>query len=203
MKGVQIYELYLSLKTHFNVERYNFFLYERKTSAGIDSYINRKDYIYFEAISNKYATEEILPVILSNIIIDKNVYIKYIATERRAHINYIKWVKRNSKLSTVYSADLMAIVDLAKNNNIPIKTIFFPKNTLEHSTLIKLFVQKYIQIETLVILNKSFDFVKNYDKIYHDPLWKEISFLIKKYSLFVTINDNKYNDITKKILLDK
>lgn len=202
MKGVKVYEIYLALKAHFNTLEYDYFLMHGKTKAGVDSYINRKDYLLFEGIAKKYTTDEILPLLLSNFIISRGVYIGYIAKEKRAHRNYTAWIKRTSRLSIIYSSDLRAIVHLAKQNNIPVKEIFLPEKSGVHSTLIKLFIQNYITIETLVLLNRSFPYIEKYDKIYNDPLWEELSLTIKKYSSFVNINDDKYKRITKNILLD-
>lgn len=202
MKGVRVFEIYLALKAHFNDPDYDYFKRNTKTKAGVDSYINRKDYLLFESIANKYASEEVLPLLLSNFIESRNVYIGYIAKEKRAHRNYLKWRKRTSRLSTVYSNDLRAIIKLAKEHNIPVKEIFLPVNQKEHSILIKLYIQEYIQLETLVILNRSFPYVEKYDIMYDDPLWDELSFMVKKYSSFVNINDDKYKGITKNILLD-
>jgi hypothetical protein len=70
------------------------------------------------------------------------------------------------------------------------------KNT-QHSLLIRKYLQKLLSLETLVILDKIFNFTKSYDKILLDPIWESLSLKIKKYSPFLSINKEKYIKIMK------
>ena len=66
----------------------------------------------------------------------------------------------------------------------------------QHSYILKAFYRNSISIETLVILEKLFGYVETYDTAYKDDImWPDLSRIIKKYSPFLNVNKEKYNDI--------
>jgi hypothetical protein len=67
-----------------------------------------------------------------------------------------------------------------------------------HPPLLKKYLGGEISLETLIILEKVFSFVKNFDKNLKDPVWETVSLKIKKYIPFLNINVFQY----KKILRD-
>jgi hypothetical protein len=69
--------------------------------------------------------------------------------------------------------------------------------------LLMCFMQKQITIETMVILNNIFDFIRIWDKkISDDIIYPKISRKIRKYGAFLSVDTKKYKELTKKILLD-
>ena len=51
-----------------------------------------------------------------------------------------------------------------------------------------------LSIEELVIYDKIFSYVKNYDKQLLDPVWETVSLKIKKYSAFINIDVTEYKN---------
>ena len=61
-----------------------------------------------------------------------------------------------------------------------------------------MYLRKAISIETLVILNKLNNYTDELDRLLSDNIiWPDVSRLIKKYSPFLNINQNKYHDILR------
>ena len=57
-----------------------------------------------------------------------------------------------------------------------------------------------LSLETLIILEKIFSFVKKFDKTIKDPVWETVSLKIKKYIPFININIVYYKKILRKIV---
>jgi len=201
MKGQEVYQVYVAIKAHFNT-KYDYFEFNGKTRNLTEfSYINRNDQYSFAKIAKHYSDEQIIPLILSNIVHDKKVWIGWIANEKEADVIYRKWTKKFSRISQIYQQDLHGIKQLSEERGITIKELFIPAKGNTHPAIIKLYVQGYIEFETLIILNQCLHFTKSYDKKYRDSFWREISTGITQYSPFVKINVDKYKDITNHILL--
>ena len=82
-----------------------------------------------------------------------------------------------------------------EDNNIEIKDIFTSSKG-QHPYIIKAYLRKTINIETLVILDKSLNFKDTLNKeINDDILWPDISRLIEKYKPFLKIDTEKYGRI--------
>ena len=72
----------------------------------------------------------------------------------------------------------------------------------QHPKLLGLYMQKDVTIETLVILNNIFNFIKIWDKkISDDIIYPKVSRKIRKYGAFLNVNVDKYKQLTKETLL--
>ncbi len=68
--------------------------------------------------------------------------------------------------------------------------------------LLNLLMQKEVTIETMVILNNIFDFIRIWDKkISDDIIYPKVSRKVRKYGAFLTVNVDKYKLLTKETLL--
>jgi len=50
----QVYCEYLALKSHFSNRKYDYFKYNKKVRASLQSFYKRKDRYFFEKTSRKY-----------------------------------------------------------------------------------------------------------------------------------------------------
>ena len=57
-----------------------------------------------------------------------------------------------------------------------------------------------VSLETFVILEKIFSFVKDFDKKLDDPVWESVSLKIKKYIPFININVFQYKKILRELI---
>ena len=66
----------------------------------------------------------------------------------------------------------------------------------EHPFILKSYYRSSISVETLVILNKIYNYVPLFDTAYgEDLMWPELSRIIKKYLPFLDIKKEKYDEI--------
>ena len=101
-----------------------------------------------------------------------------------------------SSMSRVYVEDLQRIATKDNFNELfKVEDGQFPK-------LLIALMQKEITIETMVILNNVFDFIRIWDKkISDDIVYPKISRKIRKYGSFLVVDVDKYKALTKKTLL--
>jgi hypothetical protein len=69
-----------------------------------------------------------------------------------------------------------------------------------HPPILKKYLGGEISLETFIILEKVFSFVKNFDKKLTDPVWETVSLKIKKYIPFLNINVVQYKKILRNIV---
>jgi hypothetical protein len=66
----------------------------------------------------------------------------------------------------------------------------------QHPLALKLYLGKKISLETLVILDKLFNFVySNNTTLANDFIWKDVSRLITKYRVFVKFDKDKFSQL--------
>ena len=70
-----------------------------------------------------------------------------------------------------------------------------------HPHILKSYLGGYTTLETLVICDRIFGYVKNFDKELQDPVWETVSRRIKKYAPFLNINVPRYKKVLKEIVL--
>ena len=63
-----------------------------------------------------------------------------------------------------------------------------------HPPILKEHLGGKLSIEELVIYDKIFSYVKDYDKKLLDPVWETVSLKIKKYSPFLNIDVAEYKN---------
>ena len=68
MEPFQVFCEYLALKSHFSNPKYDYFKYNKKVRASLESYHKRRDRYFFEKTSRKYKDKEIVDFFVSNFI---------------------------------------------------------------------------------------------------------------------------------------
>lgn len=129
---------------------------------------------------------------VSNFVIDNKLWVKDLAYSEQAENKYIEWNKRQQSLTYVLKNDLQKL-DNNFNENFIIKDNQHPK-------LLKLFLGNQIQIETICLLLKITNAIKQWDiDLEYDPTWNIIKNKILKYVPFINYDVQK----VKKLCLDR
>lgn len=182
MSPFEVYQSYLALKSHFSNSKYDYFKYNKKVRATESSFKKRKDIYWFQKASRKYSDNEIVDFFVSNFTATNNVDEMWIGEIiNNGEKNYTEWLKRQQSLSYLFKEESE---ELFGNNTL--KEIFNCSKT--HPIILKKYLGGQISIETLVIYQKIFKFVENFDKKMNDPIWNMVSLKIKKYSPFLNID---------------
>ena len=195
MRGYDLYCMYQAIKLHFNSESYNFFHYDGKTRVSMEAFEKRRDKYLFHRLARKYREEEMVSFLVSNFIHSDDNWTKSLL-EEEAESTYKEWKRVTDSMSRVYVEDLQKIATKDNFNELfKVEDGQFPK-------LLIALMQKEITIETMVILNNVFDFIRIWDKkISDDIVYPKISRKIRKYGSFLVVDVDKYKALTKKALL--
>ena len=190
----ETYRTYLSMKSHFTNPKFDFFKYGGKSRATITSFNKRKDKYWFEKTSRKYSDQQVLDFLLSNFVTadnPQNLWIGEIINSGER--TYAEWMRRKQSMTYIFkeqSEKLLLESDLEK--------LF--RCSKGHPIILKKYLGGEVSLETLIILEKVFSFVKDFDKKLTDPVWETVSFKIKKYIPFININVYNYKKILKEVI---
>lgn len=196
MNGYDLYGLYQAIKLHFTSDRYNFFQYDGKTRVSIDAFQKRRDKFLFHRLARKYRDEEMVPFLVANFVHSDDNWTKSLL-EEEAEETYRDWKRRTDSMTKVYQEDLQKVCSTPKEFDR-----LFEVEDGQHPKLLVAFLQRDVTIETLVILNNIFNFIKIWDKkISDDIIYPKISRKIRKYGAFLNVNVDKYKQLTKQTLL--
>jgi len=190
----ETYQSYLSMKSHFTNPKYDFFKYGGKSRATMSSFNKRKDKYWFEKTSRKYSDEEVLNFLLANFVTTdnpQNLWIGEIINSGER--NYTEWRRRKQSLTYLFKEQLSEL--LLENN---LDEVF--NCSKGHPLLLKRYLGGSLSLETLVILEKIFFFVKDFDKKLTDPVWETVSLKVKKYIPFLNISVLNFRKIVKDII---
>lgn len=188
--------MYQAIKLHFGSENYNFFHYDGKTRVSMEAFEKRRDKYLFHRLARKYRDEEMVSFLVSNFVHSDDNWTKSLL-EDEAEQTYREWKRVTDSMSKIYLEDLAKICPDPKEFNglFKVEDGQFPK-------LLVAFMQKEVTMETMVILNNIFDFVRIWDKkISDDIVYPKISRKIRKYGSFLNVDVSKYKALTKRTLL--
>ena len=191
----ETYQTYLSMKSHFTNRKYDFFKYGGKSRATMASFNKRKDKYWFEKTSRKYSDKEVLNFLLSNFVSannPENLWIGEIINSGER--TYAEWMKRQQSLTYLFKEQSN---ELLSNKNL--NEVFDCSNN-KHPIVLKKYLGGEISLETFMILEKVFSFVKDFDKKLDDPVWETVSLKIKKYIPFININVFHYKKILRELI---
>lgn len=196
MRGYDLYCLYQAIKLHFTSDSYNFFHYDGKTRVSTDSFEKRRDKFLFHRLARKYRDDEMVSFLVANFVHADSNWTKSLL-EEDAESTYREWKRITDSMSKVYMEDLAKVCPDPKEFNK-----IFKVEDGQFPTLLVSFMQKEVTLETMVILNNIFDFIRIWDKkISDDIIYPKVSRKIRKYGAFLNVDVSKYKSLTKNYLL--
>lgn len=202
LTAFEAYQIYLALKLHFgkgtyDATRYNF----KARAADPEKFRHRPEAHWFNRLSRRYNRQELINALTANFIAGK----KYGGMFEGADFEdtYNEWRKRNEALGYHFEQDLKAIRDACYDDGQPEPRLYdalAPVNS-GYPRTIKLYLQKKVNLETVVILDRLTKFMSKSDKDISDPLqWPKLRHLVDRYnSLLAPIDRQRYKDIVKTI----
>jgi len=198
MHGVQVYRMYLAMKQHFTKPNFDFFQYNGQVNAKEETYQQRNDFWFFETIARRHTKEEIQEILLASFIISKDSSKVWIGDiKATGKDRWMVWKKLQESFTYTVEQDLNSISEHLDATGHTFNDLF--KAMGGHPTLLKLFVKRQLNLETLIVIDIVLGYTKMWDRELRDPLWESLSLKIKKYKPFLSIDRNKY----QKVLRDK
>lgn len=194
------YVTYLAFKLHFSSASYDFFKFNGKTKASINSFNNRKDKYLFEKVAAKLGKEKFIERMLIEQIDNKNFWVKDILSKDN-EIRYLKWRGFIEGFRYNFKSELNKIKEYCLLTDSSINDIFSCKNTI-HPILFKMLLRKDVTIETFMSIDSLVGLSKKLNsREEYDPIWKDYYILMINYFPFIS----KYmmeRDIIKKDFID-
>lgn len=202
MLPIDVYRIYVAIKTHFTTDKYDFVAFNGKTKyISQSTYNKRKDKYFFEQLSVRYRNDEIVPFFISNFLVNEKMWIGDMQDEGRDI--FLEWKKRWSSLYYNYTQDVGNIIDFVVKNELSMVDIFTGDGS-KHPIILKFLQQKMVSLETVVILNKIINFIPSLEKHYSDDLiLGSLIQKVKKYSSFFKEDYKKYDLFLKEACKDR
>jgi hypothetical protein len=190
MDDFSVYRMYIALKLHFTTDNYDAIAQKGKVKASRIAFNKRKDLFSIKKIAKTYSDEDVANFLVAN----------FSSGDRwggmfdiEAGKRFTEWKKKIESLSYVFSQDLDNIILELEEEGLKFEDMFKISNG-QHPYIIKAYLRKTITLETLVILDKIYNFLDTFNSTITDTVvWPDISRLIKKYKPFLKINIEKYD----------
>ena len=200
MHGFDVYRTYLAFKQHFSNPSFDFFKYDGKVNAKETTYQQRNDFYFFETVARKYSEQEVMEFMLASFVASETPQKVWIGDIKRSGRNHwVVWQKLHQSLAYVVKQDLNRVVEHLETTGHTFNNLF--ETMGGHPPLLKLHIRRDVSLETLIILDMVLGFIPSWDKSLRDPLWEQLSFKIKKYKPFLSINTLPFRKVIKETFL--
>jgi hypothetical protein len=189
MNGFEVYKIYLAIKLHFTSKNqsYDFHKHNGRTTARLETFTKRRDRYFFHKLSKSYNDSSIVNYFLSNFVSNTNLWVGDIIG-KTGDDHYKQWSKKIEALHYYYEQD----IDYILEKKISFDDIFTSKDG-QHPPILKMFLSKRINFETVIILDDILSFSKRLNKnIKETVLWPKLYDRMIRYKPFLTYNIVKY-----------
>ena len=193
MNGFEVYKIYLAIKLHFTSKNqsYDFHKHNGRTTARLETFTKRRDRYFFHKLSKSYSDKSIVDYFLSNFVSNTNIWVGDIIG-KTGDETYKQWSKKLEALHYYYEQDIDYIIERMVTKDIKFNDLFLSVNG-QHPTILKMFLSKKINFETLIILDDILKFTKKLNKdITEKVLWPKLFDRMKRYKPFLSYNITKY-----------
>ena len=189
MSAFECFQQYNALKLHFTKPEYDYFRYNGKSRVSSKSFDTRKDKLFFMKLAKH---NDPVNYILSNLLENNKLWVRDLAYNKEAEDRYKDWQKRQQSLTYVFTQELSKLNEDFDTN--------FKSEDHNHPYVVRLFLQKEISLETLVVLVDLVKCQKYWSRKHeYDPVIEDLLLKIQKYRPFLHYDNNKI----KRIVLDK
>ena len=197
MNGFEVYKIYLAVKLHFTSKgrSYDFHKHLGRTTARLETFTKRRDRYFFHKLSKSYNNNTIVDYFVSNFVTNTNLWVGDIIG-KTGDDNYKQWSKKIEALHYYYEQD----VDYILEQDYKFDDLFKSVNG-QHPPILKMFLSKKINFETVLILDEILSFTKQLNKnINEKVLWPKLYDRMIRYKSFLNYNLTKYKMTLKRKL---
>ena len=198
--GFSVYKTYLAIKLHFSSPKYDYAKYEGKINAKLDTFTSRNDRYFFHKLSKQYKEDEILDFFVANFAKDDKKWVKSLL-ENDGKGNYLEYRKYKESVSYHFRSDCSLLYDSIGGDMARFNDVLLVHNG-QHPTMLRLLLQRKINIQSAIILDSVLSYSKNWSKdITEKIVWPKIAFKMAKLKGFVKYNETECKLIMKEIFV--
>jgi len=197
VNGFEVYKIYLAVKLHFTSKgrSYDFHKHLGRTTARLETFTKRRDRYFFHKLSKSYNNNTIVDYFVSNFVTNTNLWVGDIIG-KTGDDNYKQWSKKIEALHYYYEQD----IDYILEQDYKFDDLFKSING-QHPPILKMFLSKKINFETVLILDEILSFTKQLNKnINEKVLWPKLYDRMIRYRAFLNYNLTKYKMTLKRKL---
>ena len=189
--GYDAFALYHGLKLHFTTN-YDFIKYNGKITIGKDAFALRKDKFFFYKLSRKYHKDELTGFFVSNLLENPKIWSGELLSDD-CDSTYKVWKKRQESMSYVFKNEISTAFESVDTPDDLLKVV-----DGEYPLLYNLYQDQTVSLETIIILDKIFNFIPKWQKkVNDDLLFPDFIKKVNKYKPFLIVELNKYVAILK------
>ena len=201
MNGFEVYKIYLAVKLHFTSkgQSYDFHKHNGRTTARLETFTKRRDRYFFHKLSKSYNDKSIVDYFLSNFVSNTNLWVGDIIG-KSGDETYKEWSKKIESLQYYFEQDIDYIIERMTTKDIKFNDLYLSVKG-QHPPIVKMFLAKKINFESLIILDDILKFTKNLSlNITETVLWPKLNDRMKRYRPFLSYNITKFKLTLKKKL---
>ena len=201
MNGFEVYKIYLAIKLHFTSKNqsYDFHKHNGRTTARLETFTKRRDRYFFHKLSKSYNDKSIVDYFLSNFVSNTNLWVGDIIG-KSGDETYKEWSKKIESLQYYFEQDIDYIIERMTTKDIKFNDLYLSVKG-QHPPIVKMFLAKKINFESLIILDDILKFTKNLSlNITETVLWPKLNDRMKRYRPFLSYNITKFKLTLKKKL---
>ena len=193
-EGYDAYCLYLAINNHFHSDSYDYFRYNGKVSAKLESFMKRKDKYHFAKLARKY-NDELKDFLVANFS-KKKYYVRELL-EMECEKNYIEFKNRKQKLTYLITEEMRYLFDKYKHIDFCIGI-----KDGQHSNILREYLGGRIAAETLVAADKIFGIFNDYDTMMNEKfIWPKERKRLDSLAPFLELENKKLQTVLQGIWL--
>ena len=193
-EGFDAYCLYLAINNHFYSDSYDYFKYNGKVSAKLESFMKRKDKYHFAKLSRKY-NDELKDFLIANLS-KKKYYVRELL-EQECEKNYTTYKKIKQKMTYAITEEMRYLFDKYKHIDICLGI-----KDGQHSNILREYLGGRIKAETLITADKIFDIFKDYDNMVTENfIWPRERKRLDRLATFLELEHTKLQTVLQGIWL--
>jgi len=187
--GFDVFKTYLGIKLHFTTD-YDYIDYGGKVNCKLETFTKRNDRYFFHKLSKQYDKYEIVDFFVSNFLDNDKQWVGNLLQKDGKQV-YLNYKKYKDGISYHFRNDMLLV-----SNDFASRSIRFDdglgSNDGQHPRLLRLYIQKKISHQSMVILDYHLNFIKQWDKqITEKFVWPVLSKRLKKYRKFAKFNETE------------
>jgi hypothetical protein len=185
-EGFKAYVTYLALKRHFTTKSYDFFKYNGKIKASVDTFRTRNDSYFFLKLARK---DDFQNLILANMIEKPDIWVRDVL-EQEGSTRYNNWKKKIDSLGYIFKSEINIMLDEYKDN--------FIVRDGQHPHIMTMLLQRKISLETFTIITHAANIFDYWDeKVVDKIVAGDIINKSRKYKPFLDIDMKRYKTFVK------
>lgn len=203
MNGIEVYKIYLALRTHFNLDRYDAVKYNYKTRCNPKTFELRRDRGFFNKLAKRFSDRDELVQYLLPTFIYQTVSWVGDLQEDQIETNHLEWLKYQESFDYLFKEECNKLLDSIESPKWFSELFSVPPDG-SHPPIFRLYRQKKISVQTFIVLDKILNFIdKMLSKLGDDFILVESLRKVKKISVFLHPDTHKYKQMLKNILDSK